>query len=156
MFFALGSNSAFADGEYPTWPKDFPKGVFRLSAVPPAGANWQGLQNPGLIGKVIEKGELINVKSCSSMNDPKCVDVNSWGSSSLFDFCNTPQQLDCIDSIKATRATGEVLQVKISDVFPGPRPQDYVGDPTLNLPDGGSTRLFTIDGITHEGGTNFY
>lgn len=146
---------AYAEGEYPTWPQDFPKGVFRLSALPASGSNWQGLLPSGLLGKVIEKGELVDVKTCSSMNDPNCSNVNAWGASSLFDFCSNPDQLDCIEAVNVTRDSGESLPVKISEEFPGPRPQDYQGDSNVHLPSGGSTKLITIDGAPHSAGNQY-
>ena len=147
--------TAYAEGEYPTWPQDFPKGVFRLSALPTAGSNWRGLTNTGLIGKVIENGEFKDVKSCSSMNDPKCADVTAWGASSLFDFCSETQAIDCIEKVEVVKSNGEVIPVKLGQVFPGPRPQDYLGDPEMNLPSGGSTRLFSIPDAPHSSGDKY-
>lgn len=147
--------AAYAEGEYPTWPQDFPKGVFRLSAQPASGSNWQGLLPTGLLGKVIEKGVLVSVKTCKSMKDPNCSDVNAWGASSLFDYCSNSDQLDCIEAINVTRNSGEPLAVKLSDQFPGFRPQDYVGDSDLHLPSGGSTKLITIEGAPHSEGNQY-
>jgi hypothetical protein len=111
---------------------------------------------PSLLGKELASdGSHKSLAICKSMDDPACNKANYFFAQSLFDFCASPTESNCIDSIYAEKQDGTKLDVGIVSKFPDKRPQDYVGDSKLNLPSGGQTTLVSIPGASHSGGDRY-
>jgi hypothetical protein len=111
--------------------------------------------NPYLMGKEASGDFLKAIHACKSVTDPACANVNLFQGAAQFDFCKTLDETNCIDAITATKEDGTILPVTIGDAFPGVRDQDYVGDASLGLPNGGRTHVISIPGAPHASG-NLY
>ena len=143
------TNPSFANGEAEGVPFQQAKGYFGLHADP----NFlNSFTSPSLIGKTFNAGKLIDVHSCKSMADPACSTANYWQTKSLYPFCESASQTDCIEAITARKADGTNLEVTLGEKFPGVRRQDFEGSPSRGLAPGSQTNLVHIPGAPHASG----
>jgi hypothetical protein len=149
MGFSGVANSQ-ASGESAGVPPMPGPGYFGLRADP----NFlNSFTNSALIGKNIDKdGNLTEVHSCKSFDDLVCANSNFWQAKSLYTFCETDSQTDCIEEVTARSESDSKLEVILGDKFPGVRRQDFVGSPSRGLATGGQTRLVRIPGAPHASG----
>jgi hypothetical protein len=144
---------AVASGESVTFEYAPGKGYFGINADP---AFLNSFTNPFLSGREVGLDGLVkNVVACSSLNDPLCAKMNVFQSRSMMPLCVSEVETNCIESVSAVNAAGESLQVQTGEKFPGPQPQDFVGDPARKLPSGGPAPLITIPGAPHAGGDKY-
>ena len=147
---AIAISSSYASGESVGIPPMPGPGYFGLHADP----NFlNSFTNSFLLGKTVNPdGSLAEVHSCKSLTDPVCANSNYWQAGSLYPFCESASQTDCIEEVTARDDSGKKLEVALGDKFPGARPQDYVGTPSRGLPSGGQTNLVHIPGAAHASG----
>ncbi len=74
---------------------------------------------------------------------------------SLLSPCSTNITVDCVSSLKVTKADGTILTGKPSNEFLSYNPQSFIGDPAINLPTSGSSFLYDIPALPHSGGTKY-
>ena len=146
----LAYGSSTAESLNPPMPPGNAGGYMGLSALP----NFlNSFTNPGLIAKTVDSsGKITAVAGCKSMKDPACSTANFFQATTLFDFCPTAADTNCIQSLQASKSDGTKLDVNLGDSFPGPRSLDYTGDPALKLPGGATTHLVHIPGAKHASG----
>ena len=65
------------------------------------------------------------------------------------------ETVNCIQSVFAKDEKGNVVPVKIIGKFPEPTPDEFTGDPTVNLPTGSVPLLVDIPSKPHAGGTQY-
>jgi len=111
--------------------------------------------SPVLMGMETTGDTANAVRSCNSLTDSKCANSNFWTFSTALDACTSVNSNNCIDAVTAVDASGKSLEVNLDQTFPGIRPQDYVGDNSQNLPNGGKVHFYSIPGAPHAGG-NLY
>jgi len=127
-------------------------GYLGIDAFPNFGNTFT---NPYLIGKVLDSsGQVTQAIACKSVSDPACSKATLWQGSSLWDFCQSDSDVNCIVGVKATKA-GADLPVNLGPQFPSIRSQDYAGDPSTELPPGGQTHLLSIPGAAHASGDQY-
>ena len=141
---------------------NLPDEAFTISQPPGNAGGYLGMSNipnflnhfsnPYLMGKEAYGSHLTSVYACKSFTDPACSKANLFQGTAEFDFCTTADETNCIDAITATKDDGTNLPVTLGDAFPGARDQDYVGDPSIGLPNGGRTHLIHIPGAPHASG----
>ena len=141
---------------------DLPDEAFTISAPPGNSGGYLGMSNipnflnhfsnPYLMGKETSGTHLSGIQACKSFNDPACANANLFQGAAEFDFCTSSDETNCIDAVTATKEDGTNLPVTLGDSFPGSREQDYVGDPSIGLPNGGKTHLIHIPGAPHASG----
>ena len=74
---------------------------------------------------------------------------------SLLSSCSTNITVDCVSSLKVTKADGTILTGTPSNEFLSYNPQSFIGDPAINLPTSGSSFLYDIPALPHSGGTKY-
>ena len=146
------SPAAFGSGENTVSPLAPGKGYFGIEAIP---TFLNQFTIGALIGKVADGSQVKEVYACTSLADPKCKNVNFWQGYSLFPMCETEAQNDCIQEVSALKEDGTPLEVKVGEKFPGPRPQDFTGDPSRKLAPGSRSSIIRIPGAPHEGGDTY-
>ena len=111
--------------------------------------------NPFLIGKVLDgSGQVTQAIACKGASDPACSKATLWQGNSLWDFCKSDADTNCIVAVKANKS-GVDLPVTLGDSFPSVRSQDFAGDPASHLPPGGQTHLVSIPGAPHASGDQY-
>ncbi len=75
--------------------------------------------------------------------------------STQLEMCSESNSHNCIQSVTATKADGTNVEGQLIELFPGRSEFTYAGNPSVNLPAGGSTFLVKFPGITHNGGDQF-
>jgi len=74
---------------------------------------------------------------------------------SLLSSCSSTITVDCVSSLKVTKADGTIVTGKPTTEFSSHNPQDFIGDPAVNLPTSGSSFLYDIPELPHQGGTKY-
>jgi hypothetical protein len=144
---------AFASGESATIPPMPGKGYFGIDANP---FFLNHFTTGSLSGREVDDAGVIqSVMTCKSISDPACSKANFFKASTIFPSCTKNDETNCVDSLGATDSNGKPLEVNLVGSFPGVRPYDYVGDPTLLLPSGAQAPLVDIPGAPHAGGTKY-
>ena len=95
-----------------------------------------------------------SVALCDSMKDQACVAADFVRYNAVIPMCSEAITADCIEGIVAKNETGTALPVNMQGVFAGMTDR-LIGDASLSLPSAGSAILFSIEGITHNGGNQF-
>ena len=141
---------------------NLPDEAFTISAPPGNAGGYLGMSNipnflnhfsnPYLLGKETSGSFLSGIHACKSFTDPACAKADLFQGTTEFDFCLSADDTNCIDAVTATKEDGTNLPVSMGDSFPGARDQDYVGDPSIALPNGGKTHLIHIPGASHASG----
>ncbi len=149
---SLFAPSAFGSGENTVSALAPGKGYFGIEAIP---TFLNQFTIGALIGKVADGSKVKEVYACTSLEDPKCKNVNFWQAYSLFPMCETEAQNDCIQEVSAAKEDGTPLEVKVGEKFPGARPQDFTGDPSRKLAPGSRSSIIRIPGAPHEGGDTY-
>jgi len=93
--------------------------------------------------------------------DPTCANAvstpcatNTYQWSALLPQCLTSSDNNCISAFGAIKADGTKIEGKFSNYFPLKAQNEYTGFDML--PSGVSGSLYTIPGVTHQGGDKFY
>lgn len=73
----------------------------------------------------------------------------------LLSSCSSNIIVDCVNSLKVTKSDGTILTGTPSNEFFSYNPQGFQGDRSVNLPTSGSSFLYDIPGLPHQGGTKY-
>ena len=103
----------------------------------------------------------------SAMNDrtkdPTCADAyysacasNPFQWSALIPQCSNASDINCISDFGAIKSDGTKVSGVFSNYFPLKAQNAFSGAPGNGLPSGTTGSLYTIPGISHEGGDKFY
>ena len=93
--------------------------------------------------------------TCTGTQDPSCP-LSSYHYSAVIPVCTNAISIDCISEFGAVDSLGNRIGGNFNRYFPPKAENEYVGNPTWGLPSGTSGSLFTIPGVTHSGGDQFY
>jgi hypothetical protein len=99
-----------------------------------------------------ETGTVETVTACSSLSSAGCTFTKRQAYWAELGQCDAINKVDCIVSVSAKNETGTALAVEYLGIFPKEAPQDFVGDPSVNLPSGSEPLLVRIPGAPHQGG----
>ena len=94
--------------------------------------------------------------TCQSLDDPNCASAGNFVYYAQIPVCSSSSDINCIESVKATDATGKEFPGSFSRNFPDKAQNQYTGKPSLNLPSGGAGSLFTIPGAEGPAGNTYY
>ena len=112
-----------------------------------SATSWQALET---------NGEIVTAThQCHTQADPGCQgQFPNWYIATL-PRCAGEISFDCIASLGVKNADGKELKVNYVADFPGNREWDFKADPSINLPNGGSSYIVDIPEAPHVGGTKY-
>ncbi len=149
----LGSvNSVHADTNDNNWavPNDVLPGTH--------GVLFQDVDNGGEFSALVLESALSD-----RTKDPTCADAyytacaaSPYMWSALIPQCTKSSDLNCISGFGAIKSDGSKIEGKFVNYFPLKAQNAYLGSIGNGLPSGATGSLYTIPGITHSGGDQFY
>ena len=74
----------------------------------------------------------------------------------LLSVCASQSQFNCIESVTAIKPDGVRVAGQFVESFPQTWVNDFDGDTSAHLPQGGPAGIWSFSGIQHSGGTNFF
>ena len=92
--------------------------------------------------------------TCKSLLDSTCTSQN-LRFQALIPVCQSSADLNCIVSVTAKKEDGAEIAAEFSRYFPTKAQNAYEGSVEKKLPTGATSSLFTIPGVTHNGGTSY-
>ena len=92
---------------------------------------------------------------CKRIGDPGCESSKFFQYSSQLTFCNAKVSSDCVKSVFARDASGNVSEGKFVEEYPGETKYSYAGDPSVDLPPGTSSFIVDFPNLAHKGGTKY-
>jgi hypothetical protein len=95
------------------------------------------------------------VTACTSASDSACPFTVKQAYNALLPICASDADVDCISGVTAKDANGNALDIQQNGQYPTRRLQDFTGDSSQHVPNGGGAALMTIPGATHAGGNQY-
>lgn len=93
---------------------------------------------------------------CDSFSDPNCAKSNVFSLLAHLVECASDTATNCVSAVTAIKADGTAVNGKFIRRFPAKGDTDFIGSDTLTVPSGGSPGIWTFDGVSHQGGSEFY
>ena len=106
-------------------------------------------------GNIPMKSKVTSVTTCKSYGTTGCESNKFFFYDAVLGMCKDTSSFDCVTKVSAKDASGKSLAVNYVEEFPGRTPYEYVGDPSVNLPSGGSSFIVDIPEAPHSGGTKY-
>lgn len=100
-------------------------------------------------------GDYKQLALCSSFSDPVCAGSTYWTWRSYLPACNTEVATNCIVGVTAY-VDGRSIEGTFERSFPDRTPTEFTGDPSKGIADGRSPGLWHFEGVTHDGGSEFF
>lgn len=94
--------------------------------------------------------------TCASLDDPKCSAAQNFIYYAQLPVCQVATDINCIDAISATDSQGKIYPGSFLRYFPELAQNQFEGNPSVNLPSGGSASLFTIPGAEGLSGNTYF
>jgi len=95
-----------------------------------------------------------DAKTCTAYSDPNCSNADNLWYDAILGACKTSADTNCVVGITAIK-DGKEITGKFSQNYPATNEYAFMGDKSLNIPDGGLPSLWTFDGLSHQGGDQF-
>ncbi len=92
--------------------------------------------------------------TCTSIQDLSCTS-NSLGFRAIIPFCQSDSDINCVEEVGAIKEDGTKVAAKFKQYFPLKAQNEFLGDPTYQLPSGKAGSLVSIPGINHKGGEEY-
>ena len=96
-------------------------------------------------------GQAKSVTACKDIAGPDCSGPEIIYSADL-PMCTAGTTIDCLRDIVITDAENKPLSYTIDGEFPKGNPQNFIGSPSMKVPNGASPTLIHIPGAPHKGG----
>jgi hypothetical protein len=112
-----------------------------------------GEKTSNLIDEVKRRDNQID-PTCNSLQDASCIS-NSLSFRATIPFCLYEKDLNCIEEVGAIKADGTKVAGDFKQYFPLKAQNEFLGDPTYQLPSGTAKSLISIPGFGHNGGENY-
>jgi len=106
-------------------------------------------------GNIPMQSKVTSVVTCNQYGPGSCSTDKMYYYHAVLGKCKDSGSSDCVSSVKAKNSAGDALQVNFVEEFPGRTPYEFVGDPSANLPSGGSSFIVSIPGAPHAGGDQY-
>jgi hypothetical protein len=71
-------------------------------------------------------------------------------------FCQTTDEINCLEEVGALKEDGSKVVGIFKQYFPIKAQNEYTGNPNFQLPSGTSGSLFTLPGLSHKGGDQYF
>jgi len=92
---------------------------------------------------------------CSSTDSGDCKSSQTFSFNSELKVCATPSQMDCIVSLSAVDADGNVHPATFLNYTWDHHINEYQADPAHGLPDDGAPSVWEIPGVSHSSGDQY-
>jgi hypothetical protein len=92
---------------------------------------------------------------CNKIGDVGCEPTKYFQYHSLLSFCTDSLVSDCVKTITATDISGNTVEGKFIENYPGETRYTYTGDRSINLPPGDSSFIVDFPSLPHQGGTKY-
>ena len=93
--------------------------------------------------------------SCENTTDPKCSTVDS-NFQAILKQCTSDNQINCVADFGVVDTNGQRTSATFQRYFPEKAQNEFVGDPTKNIPSGGAGSLYQIPSAPFNGGNQYY
>ncbi|CAN2214379.1 hypothetical protein MCEMRE203_01066 [Candidatus Nanopelagicaceae bacterium] len=100
-------------------------------------------------------GDVTKDPTCESVSDTKCAGQN-LRYQALIPYCVTETDQNCVAEIGSIDASGTKSLAKFDRYFPTKALNQFKGDLTRHVPDGGSGSIVSIPSALHDGGDKYY
>ncbi len=94
-------------------------------------------------------------KVCLSLEDSRCANAAYFSFKAMLAPCANESDNNCIDAVVAIKSDGSRVVGKFSRYVTTDKSTYFDGSATLGVPDSRAESLWTFEGITHSGGSNF-
>ena len=92
---------------------------------------------------------------CIKISDEGCDSSKYLQYTAQLSLCADSIVSDCVKSVSATDPTGNIVEGKFVENYPGKTKYSYVGDPAVDLPPGDSSFIVDFPSLPHQGGTKY-
>ena len=92
--------------------------------------------------------------TCTSTSDAKC-NFLSYSFLATIPTCISAVDVNCLSEVGAIDASGKKIVGSFSRYLPNKAQNEYVGNPSWNLPSGTGASLFTIPGVDNPAGNSY-
>ena len=92
--------------------------------------------------------------TCTSTSDAKC-NFSSYSFLATIPTCISATDVNCLSEVGAIDTTGKKTIGSFSRYLPDKAQNEYVGNPSWNLPSGTGASLFTIPGVDNPAGNSY-
>jgi len=92
--------------------------------------------------------------TCTSTTDAKC-NFSSYSFLATIPTCLSPADINCLSEVGAIDTNGKKTVGSFSRYLPDKAQNEYVGNPSWNLPSGTGASLFTIPGVDNPAGNSY-
>jgi hypothetical protein len=92
--------------------------------------------------------------TCTSTSDAKC-NFSSYSFLATIPTCISATDVNCLSEVGAIDTTGKKTVGSFSRYLPDKAQNEYVGNPSWNLPSGTGASLFTIPGVDNPAGNSY-
>ena len=93
--------------------------------------------------------------TCSQVGSTNCEKNKYFRYSAQLEMCSNLQKMDCVVKVFAKKQDNTVIEGTFVENYPGKTQYTYSGDPSINLPDGGSSFVVDFPDLPHQGGTKY-
>jgi len=93
--------------------------------------------------------------TCKKIGDPGCEPNKFFKYNSQLSICNSITITDCVSSVFIKDSSGNNVEGKFVENYPGETKFSYKGEPSLNLPPGDSSFIVDFPTLPHKGGTQY-
>ncbi len=92
--------------------------------------------------------------TCTSLQDSSCPS-NTLGFRANIPFCQGASEINCIEEVGAIKEDGSKVVGKFQQYFPLKAQNEFMGDPSYQLPSGKAGSLIALPGVTHKEGEEY-
>lgn len=111
--------------------------------------------NSYLIKSSFKPGVDTEDPSCSSALEGSCINTN-YNFQAVLQLCESSKDTNCIVDFGIIDAQGNKSSAQFQNYFPNTPQNGFVGNPSKNIPSGGSGSVYKIPGASFDGGDNYY
>jgi hypothetical protein len=108
-----------------------------------------------LEGYIEDSSGTITPTVCNKLEDLGCESGKYLEYDSQLTYCSVDQITDCVKSVTAQDAFGQMTEGRFIQDYPGKTKFSYQGDTSVNLPPGASTFLIDFPSVPHKGGSQY-
>jgi len=137
----------------------------RFWSVPNNAENGQVIMQfldsfPGEIGSLLVSNQGYerypeNDPTCSNLQDSKCSSGNIRYQA-VVPFCMGPTDVNCTEDVGVVDETGKKTSAVFNRYFPTTAQNQFEGNASYKLPNGGAGSIFSIPSAAHDGGDSYY
>ena len=94
--------------------------------------------------------------TCDAAAQSANCNLEQYHFSAILPTCKIASDINCIEGVGAIDSTGKKIDGVYARNYPNKAQNEFSGNPELKIPSGTTGSFFTIPGVKHSGGDNFY